>query len=493
MSFNWPADELTVKEKIGVGTDTPSERLEVRGNIKLNSGVAIGEFSSDGTFASPSNQATPTTQAVKTYVDGLTTTLNTALATKADKGGSLVQNFQTNNLTVQGNLDVTGTTTFRNIEQHQGDVELGNEDTDQVMIRGVMRSTHASGKLQLSSPLQVSGPVTVSDTVTAVKFMGDGSGLTGLPGVTQWSSGAGGSISYNGGNVGIGTISPTQKLQVIGNAKINNTFLGDVGHGGSWAGFSHGNSASTSGYALLQRTDGLYTLMNKRSGGGYLGFRVDNADKMIINDSGNVGIGLLEPRTQLHVLGRISTGADFTSAGSITFFPPDGFAWFHIDNGPAGGRPTGRLRISHGGTPGAQEIISILQNKNVGIGTSTPAFKLDVAGAAHASSFPTSSDVRLKTRVSQLAGVLEKLDKIRGISFEWNELYESLGRSTGHREIGVTAQEVEAVFPELVTTWGEEGYKAVDYGRLAGVLIEAVKELKAENESLKRRMEALER
>jgi hypothetical protein len=84
------------------------------------------------------------------------------------------------------------------------------------------------------------------------------------------------------------------------------------------------------------------------------------------------------------------------------------------------------------------------------------------------------------------------LERIRGVSFEWNGVYESLGRSSGHKEIGVIAQEVEAQFPELVTVWGEESYRAVDYGRLAGVLIEAIKELRTENKALKKRLEALE-
>ena len=51
--------------------------------------------------------------------------------------------------------------------------------------------------------------------------------------------------------------------------------------------------------------------------------------------------------------------------------------------------------------------------------------------------------------------VLQKLAKVRGVSFEWNDVSASPGRSPGRREIGVIAQEVEAVFPELVTTWGE--------------------------------------
>ena len=134
-----------------------------------------------------------------------------------------------------------------------------------------------------------------------------------------------------------------------------------------------------------------------------------------------------------------------------------------------------------------------IRSGNVGIGTTNPSFLLDVAGLSHATVFLASSDARFKKNVVQLENVLEKLEKIRGVSFEWNEMYESLGRSTGHREIGVIAQEVEAVFPELVTEWQEDGYKGVSYGRMTGVLIEAVKELRAENEALKKRIENIEK
>jgi len=56
----------------------------------------------------------------------------------------------------------------------------------------------------------------------------------------------------------------------------------------------------------------------------------------------------------------------------------------------------------------------------------------------------------------------------------------------------VIAQEVEAVFPELVTTWEDEGYKAVAYDKLTGVLIAAVKELKAETDTQQQHIVALE-
>ena len=111
----------------------------------------------------------------------------------------------------------------------------------------------------------------------------------------------------------------------------------------------------------------------------------------------------------------------------------------------------------------------------------------------HATAFPASSDARFKTNVRPLTSVLEKLEKVRGVSFEWNELYEAMGRSTHRREIGVIAQELEPNFPELVSAWDEEGHRAVDYGRMSAVLLEAVKELKAQNDALQARIEKLEK
>jgi hypothetical protein len=56
----------------------------------------------------------------------------------------------------------------------------------------------------------------------------------------------------------------------------------------------------------------------------------------------------------------------------------------------------------------------------------------------------------------------------------------------------VIAQEIETVFPELVTTWGDDGYKAVAYDKLTGVLLAAVKELKAEADTQQQHIAALE-
>ncbi|MFO0052628.1 MAG: hypothetical protein ACOVQ3_12100 [Dolichospermum sp.] len=121
------------------------------------------------------------------------------------------------------------------------------------------------------------------------------------------------------GNVGIGTVTPSEKLEVSGNLKVtgtitgNNVFLGDVGHGSIWAGFSHSSQVGQNSYAILQHHTGTWTLINKKSGGGFIGFRIDNNDKMIINDNGNVGIGTTTPSEKLEINGNLKVTGNITT------------------------------------------------------------------------------------------------------------------------------------------------------------------------------------
>ena len=135
--------------------------------------------------------------------------------------------------------------------------------------------------------------------------------------------------------------------------------------------------------------------------------------------------------------------------------------------------------------------IRITPEGNVGIGVKFPAATLEVAGSIRCASLYQSSDERFKGNIAQLGDVLERIGKIRGVSFEWNQKAKSMGVQAGQKQIGVLAQEVESVFPELVAS-SADGYKSVDYTKLTAVLIEAVKELKTENESLNRRLQTLE-
>ncbi|NEP30631.1 formylglycine-generating enzyme family protein [Moorena sp. SIO3B2] len=76
------AEALNVKGNVGIGTETPTAKLEVKGDLKLQLGEAVNEFSSDITLADNSNQAVPTELAVKTYVDNQVEGLQESLTTK---------------------------------------------------------------------------------------------------------------------------------------------------------------------------------------------------------------------------------------------------------------------------------------------------------------------------------------------------------------------------------------------------------------------------
>jgi len=99
-----------------------------------------------------------------------------------------------------------------------------------------------------------------------------------------------------------------------------------------------------------------------------------------------------------------------------------------------------------------------------------------------------SSDIRFKNNVTPITNALDKINKIGGYTFEWNE---KSHKETGKKDIGVIAQEVEEILPEIVDT-RDNGYKAVDYSKLTALLIQSVKEQQVIIYNLKSRIETLE-
>jgi hypothetical protein len=107
----------------------------------------------------------------------------------------------------------------------------------------------------------------------------------------------------------------------------------------------------------------------------------------------------------------------------------------------------------------------------------------------------TVSDERMKENVTTLSGTLDKVKQLRGVSHTWKDT-EQMGTDT---QIGMIAQEVEKIYPELVGDGGlpndNEGnapMKSVNYPHLTSVLVEAIKEQQTIIDDLKTRIEALE-
>ena len=137
--------------------------------------------------------------------------------------------------------------------------------------------------------------------------------------------------------------------------------------------------------------------------------------------------------------------------------------------------PSKYLHINTGLEVGTANLYVDTASGRVGIGTSTPGYTLDVQGDLNVSGTTTNvSDKRLKSNVQVIGNALEKVDKLSGYTFTMND----------KRNAGVIAQEVLEVLPEVVGGSEETTY-SVAYGNMAGLFIEAIKELKREIEILK--------
>jgi hypothetical protein len=122
---------------------------------------------------------------------------------------------------------------------------------------------------------------------------------------------------------------------------------------------------------------------------------------------------------------------------------------------------------------------------NVGIGTTAPGYPLDVSGNVRATAFISTSDRRAKRNIASLNGEdsLRKICSVRPVSFQW--------RSDGTDDLGVIAQELLDVFPDLVMH-NPDGTYAVKYNSLIAPMISSIQELNQKNQELEKKNQELE-
>lgn len=104
-----------------------------------------------------------------------------------------------------------------------------------------------------------------------------------------------------------------------------------------------------------------------------------------------------------------------------------------------------------------------------------------------------ASDINAKKNISPLENSLDKVLRLNGVSFDWNEKVVPILASTHQRQIGLIAQQVEEVVPEVVTTTTVENneLKSINYEVLTSILIEAIKEQQAQIDQLKETVQKL--
>lgn len=177
----------------------------------------------------------------------------------------------------------------------------------------------------------------------------------------------------------------------------------------------------------------------------------DLGNSIIYQSSAKIGIGTTSPQYKLDVNGNFHAASVYTGDATVT------------------GTATGQyLRVQ----------------TNVGVGpVPNPSVRVEISGNCKATRFIETSDARTKRNVTTLDGALEKVLKLRGVTYEMSAPGD--GQEFAGREIGLVAQEVERVLPELVHT-DPEGHKAIAYTRLVPILIRALQEQQQELNDLMR-------
>ena len=215
--------------------------------------------------------------------------------------------------------------------------------------------------------------------------------------------------------------------------------------------------------------------------------------------SGDVGIGTSSPATKLEVASpastaavlRISSNKTGTGAGDksrLEFYSAD-------NSGTA--YETGYMVYDRADTTGTASYVAwanrvadtvaermrISPSGGLSVGTTADAG----AGGIFATGNVTAyySDDQLKTKLGSIDDAVSKVQALSGFYYEANQTAQDLGY-VAKREVGVSAQEVQAIMPEVVSPAPIDAkYLTVDYARLVPLLIEAIKELKQEIETLK--------
>ncbi len=133
-------------------------------------------------------------------------------------------------------------------------------------------------------------------------------------------------------------------------------------------------------------------------------------------------------------------------------------------------------------------------NAYVGINSApSPFYRLIISGSAYATGVWTPSDIRLKQNVRSIDadGVIDKIKDMSVIQYNYKEEV-TKGEDPDNKYIGVIAQDLEKSFPEAVRT-DEKGYKAVNYGTLTAILLQAVKDQQKQIDELKAEVELLKK
>jgi hypothetical protein len=248
---------------------------------------------------------------------------------------------------------------------------------------------------------------------------------------------------------------------------------------------SGGTGATTAANARTNLGLGSIATQNSNAlavtGGTISGVTISSITDLAVSDGGT---GASDAPTARANLGLGSMATQASNNISVTGGFITGITDIAVADGGTGASTAESARTNLGLGTG-----SLVQFASFGVGTTASGTTGEIRATNNITAY-FSSDRRLKENIAPIASPLHMVSRLNGVRYDWTDAYiKDHGGEDGYfvrkHDIGVIAQEVEEVLPELVAE-NAEGYKAVRYERLVAVLIEAVKELKKEVDELKR-------
>ena len=289
--------------------------------------------------------------------------------------------------------------------------------------------------------------------------------------------------------VGIGTASPQGTLHLL--SQVGDAETIEDGPDGSVHRYREGGlgtwniSAGFDSYAISRHNIDYPFVIEHASGNTFM----------------NPGAGVVSIGTTTPIPGfKVDVNGAMLGRGGALFY---GLPGGPIGNGTAlglaaGSTPGWNFNLDESGAPGlylsevnvSTNNLVLRRGGNVGIGTSFPQQRLDVAGNVRCVSLIQTSAREFKQDIAPLTGALDSILKLQGVTYSWND--KAPEAVQGHEDIGFIADDVDAVLPEIVSKDEDGKVLGLDYGKITPVAVEAIKELNAKNVELSAKNVALE-
>ena len=434
----------------------PTGQIELNGDVVVGAGQALTTSNGSALTVNSNLALGSNTITAATFFGNLTGNISASSGTTT-----------MNNLVVDGNLTVGGTTTTVNTE------------TINLADNIITLNSNATGSASQNAGIEIERGDDTNVTLRwnetndeweatvdglnykAILLEGDVPAVAAQATALETARLIGG-VSFDGtANIDLAGVNTAGNQDTSGNAATATALAtsrtiglsGDVSGSGSFDGTGNLTIAATVADNSHSHTIGNVTGLQTALDAGFVSASASN-DTITFTTAGgttssvSISDAVLSTEQVQDIIGGMVSSNTETGIG-VTYNDSTGKLDFSVT---AAGVVTAGSNLSYSGS-----------TLNV---ASSPTF----SGTVTAADFNSTSDERLKTNVETIADAGSKVAALRGVNFDWKE--------SGAKTMGVIAQEVEAVIPEVVAT-DDEGMKSVNYQAMVGLLIEAVKELQA--------------